>query len=302
MSCNNTDKKYAIALGYFDGLHIAHRAVINEAVRYSDYGFIPAVLLFDAHPRSVLNNENVSFLLQKDKRDSMLNSLGVVPLYVAFDEIKDMSPEEFVREVLIGRLNAGAVCCGFNYRFGKNGSGDPSELERLAGDYKLMLTVCPPVSAGGQEVSSTAIRNAIKEGNAEKAAEMLGYPFMFSSEVFTGDRRGRLLGAPTINQFLPEGIAVPRFGVYASKVYFDNKEYTGVTNIGSRPTFDGGSVRSETFILDFNGDLYGREVEVHLYSFIRPECRFPDALSLQEQIAKDVEAARIYFLEKNEKK
>lgn len=299
---NNKAGRYAIALGYFDGLHLAHKTVINEAVRFSSYGFVPAVLLFDEHPRSVISGDSVSFLLQKEKRDEMLKQMGVEPLYIAFNDIKDMSPEEFIRDILIGKFGAGALSCGFNYRFGKNGSGDSSVLADLTEKYKLKLSVCPAFTVGGEEVSSTKIRNSVKDGDMERAADMLGFPFMFVSEVFTGDQRGRLLGTPTINQLLPEGLTVPRFGVYASKVYFDSNEYIGVTNIGSRPTFDGKSVRSETYILGFSGDLYGRRVDVHLHKFIRPEEKFSDADSLKKQIAKDVESTERYFFEKNEKK
>ena len=129
----------------------------------------------------------------------------------------------------------------------------------------------------------------------ETANEMLGFPFTFSSEIFTGDRRGRLLGAPTVNQYIPAGLIVPRFGVYASRVYAEGREYVGVTNIGSRPTFDGESVRSETYILDFSGDLYGKNVRIELYEFIRDEKKFPDGDSLKAQIALDVQSVTRYF-------
>ena len=128
---------------------------------------------------------------------------------------------------------------------------------------------------------------------------MLGFPFSFTSEIFTGDRRGRLLGTPTVNQFIPRDITVPRFGVYASRVHFEEKSYIGVTNIGARPTFDGKSVRSETYILGFSGDLYGKSVEIELYKFIRDEKKFPDADALKKQISLDVQAVSDYFSEKN---
>lgn len=298
---SNNSRKYAIALGYFDGLHLAHMSVINKAVGYASDGLIPAVLLFDKHPSEVITGKKVPQLLQNEKRDELLKSKGVEPLYICFNNIKDMSPEEFVRDILIKKLHAGALICGYNYSFGKNSSGDAAVLGKLAEKYNLELTVCPPFSLNEEEVSSTKIRNAVAEGDIEKANRMLGYPFMFSSEIFTGDRRGRLLGAPTINQYLPEGLTVPRFGVYASEVFFDGRKYTGVTNIGSRPTFDGGSFRSETYIIGYSGDLYGRTVEVHLHSFIRPEKKFPDADTLKMQIAEDVKAAEKTFLKKNKK-
>lgn len=295
------EKKYAVALGYFDGLHTAHVAVINEAVRFSSEGLVPAVMLFDEHPRKLLCGEKVPCLIQKGKRDEILSEMGVETLLVSFEEIRDMSPEKFVKDILVKRFNAGAAVCGYNYRFGKNGTGDSVELKSLCEKCGIKTVICPEFTLGSENVSSTNIRNAVKNGEIEKANRMLGFPFGFSSEIFTGDRRGRLLGTPTINQFLPEELQIPAFGVYASKVFFDSKEYIGVTNIGSRPTFDGESVRSETYIIGFEGDLYGRTVSVELYKFLREEQKFPDADALKEQISKDVALTGAYFSEKNKK-
>lgn len=295
---NIPEKKYAVALGYFDGLHTAHMTVINEVIKSASDGFIPAVMLFDKHPRNILSGDNVPCLLQKEKRDKMLSSLGVSIFTVSFEEIKDMTPEAFIREILIKKFNAGMVSCGYNYRFGKNGLGDEKTLASACDKYGIKAVICPEFTLDGENVSSTYIRKLLSEGNIEKANRMLGFPFGFASEVFVGDRRGRLLGAPTINQFLPEDIQIPAFGVYASKVYTEEKEYIGVTNIGSRPTFDGKSVRSETYILDFKGDLYGQNVNIELYKFLRKEQKFADADALKTQISEDVALAKAFF-EKN---
>lgn len=290
-------KKYAVALGYFDGLHTAHMAVIKEAVNAAADKLIPAIMLFDKHPRSVLYGETVPCLVQQEKRQEKLSSVGVVPLTVSFEDIKDMSPEEFVEEILVKKFNAGVVVCGYNYRFGKNGTGDNKRLTSLCSAVGIKTIVCSEFTLLGENVSSTKIRSLIKDGDIEKANLMLGFPFGFSSEVFVGDRRGRLLGAPTINQFLPENLQVPLFGVYASRVYMNEKEYIGVTNIGSRPTFDGQSVRSETYIIGFEGDLYGKTVYVELYKFLRKEQKFDSADALKEQIAEDVVLTQRYFAE-----
>lgn len=290
-------KKYAVALGYFDGLHTAHMAVIKEAVNAAADKLIPAVMLFDKHPRSVLYGDTVPCLVQQEKRQEKLASAGVVPLTVSFEDIKDMSPEEFVEEILVKKFNAGVVVCGYNYRFGKNGTGDNKRLTSLCSAVGIKTIVCSEFTLLGENVSSTKIRSLIKDGDIEKANLMLGFPFGFSSEVFVGDRRGRLLGAPTINQFLPENLQVPLFGVYASRVYMNEKEYIGVTNIGSRPTFDGQSVRSETYIIGFEGDLYGKTVYVELYKFLRKEQKFDSADALKEQIAEDVVLTQRYFAE-----
>lgn len=288
-------KKYAIALGFFDGLHKAHKRVLSEAVKKVSSGYTPAVLLFDEHPRNVISGKKIPFLLQSGIRDAKLREMGLETLFVSFSEIKDMTPEEFVSEILVKRFSAGAVVCGFNYAFGKNASGTPEALKRLCMLHEISVTVVDDVTWEGEDISSTRIRKAVSEGKMEEAAALSGFPFTYESEIFTGDRRGRLLGAPTVNQFLPAELIVPRFGVYASRVYAEGKEYIGVTNIGSRPTFDGESVRSETYILDFSGDLYGRAVRIELYKFIRDEKKFPDGDALKAQIALDVQSVSRYF-------
>ncbi len=294
---NSSEKANIIALGFFDGLHMAHKTVLSETRKQAGDCFIPSVMLFDEHPRKVLRGDAVCLLLQTEKRDEILLNSGFTPLYVPFSDIKDMSPEEFVKSVLCERFSARGVVCGYNYRFGRNGEGDSKTLQKLCEKYGIEVKVCPEFTLDGEAVSSTRIRNAIEKGDIEEANRMLGFPFSFSAEVFSGDKRGRLLGAPTINQFLPDGLVVPQFGVYASKVIIDGKEYQGVTNIGFRPTFQGESVRSETYIVDFSGNLYGHTVEVQLYKFIRAEKKFSDADSLKKQIAEDVSAAVSYFFE-----
>ncbi len=287
--------KYAIALGFFDGLHKAHMRVLSEAVKKASSGFTPAVLLFDGHPRSIISGKRIPFLLQSSIRDEKLREMGLQTLCVSFSEIKDMSPEEFVEEILVKRFSAGAVVCGFNYAFGRNAAGNPELLKKICMQHEISVTVVEDVTWKGEDVSSTRIRRAVSEGNMEDVTALSGFPFTFESEIFTGDRRGRLLGTPTVNQLIPEELAVPRFGVYASRVYAEGKEYTGVTNIGSRPTFDGESVRSETYILDFSGDLYGKKVRIELYRFIRDERKFPDGDALKAQIALDVQSVVEYF-------
>lgn len=290
---NNTVKtEYAVALGFFDGLHRAHMTVLEKTLEAAhEKGLAPAVMLLDEHPRAVITGEAVPFLQQTSYRDKRLKDMGFTLFSVSFREIKDMAPREFFESVLCERFSARVLVCGYNYNFGKDAGGDTKALDGLCRERGMTLEICPEFTVGGETVSSSSIRSAIENGEIERADTMLGIPFGFCSEVFTGDRRGRLLGAPTINQYLPGELVVPKFGVYASKVYFDGKVYMGVTNIGSRPTFGVSSVRSETYIVDFSGDLYGREVRVELHSFIREERRFPDGDALKKQIAEDVRAA-----------
>lgn len=286
------ENRTAIALGFFDGLHLAHMQVISNVLdAYRLKGLVPCVLLFDKHPQSVLSAFRVPFLLEDEKRNSILSSLGVKTVFLKFDDIKNLSPEEFVKNILVEKYNVGLVSCGYNYRFGKKAQGDVELLRALGAEYGFEVSVCENTKLDGESVSSSAIRRAIADGDIIKANKMLGRPFAFSAEVFDGDHRGRLLGAPTINQYLPEGIAVPKFGVYASVAIIDGRERSAVTNIGNRPTFDGVSVRSETYIIDYSGNLYGKNVEVRLLDFIRNEKKFSDADELKLQIVKDAKNA-----------
>ncbi len=296
MTNNSVKTEYAVALGFFDGLHKAHMTVLEKTLETAHKGgFTPAVLLLDEHPRAVISGGIVPSLQQTADRDERLRKMGFTLFFVSFREIKDMSPEEFFAEILCDRFSCKAFVCGYNYSFGKKAAGNTDVLARLCKSRGMTLEVCPEFTVGGETVSSSFIRKAIENGEIERANEMLDFPFSFTSKVFTGDQRGRLLGSPTINQYLPEELITPKFGVYASKVYFDGKEYIGVTNIGSRPTFGVSSIRSETFIVDFSGDLYDRDVRIELYSFIRPERKFPDGDSLKQQIAEDVKAVLLKF-------
>ena len=284
--------KTAVALGFFDGLHLAHRRVLESAAAQKDKGLTPCVLLFDDHPLHVLKGTDVPKLLQNDKRDAILREMGLTTVDCSFARIKDMPPQTFVAQVLAGELNAAFVACGYNYRFGKHGVGDAAALQDLCAAYDISVCVCPEMDVDGEPVSSTAIRGLIEAGEVDKAADMLGRYFSFESPVIEGDRRGRLLGTPTVNQLLPEHLVTPRFGVYLSRVSFGGKSYTGVTNVGARPTFHAGDPRSETYILDFSGDLYGQNVETALVKYIRPVMAFENAEALKAQIAEDIAAAR----------
>lgn len=293
----NKNEKYAVALGFFDGLHKGHMAVLNETLKYACKGLTPAVILFDEHPRKVLFGDDVPLLLQREKRDEMLRKMGFQCIYVPFRDIMNMSPEEFVDEILIKKVNARALVCGYNYRFGKASSGDSRLLTLICEKRSIPVSVASEYISDNTAVSSTKIRSAVEKGDITQANALLGYEFSFSSAVFSGDKRGRTLGTPTINQYFPENLIVPRYGVYASRVFIESREYKGVTNIGCRPTFDGKNARSETYIMDYNGDLYGRVIEISLVKFIREEKKFPDAPSLIRQINEDVERTKEFFSE-----
>lgn len=287
----NDSNKRAVALGFFDGLHTAHIAVLRKALAQRENGLIPAILIFDRHPAEVITGKEVKRLMTTEKRDEMLRALGFEIIRIRFESIKDMSPEAFVSDILVRQLNAGYVCCGYNYRFGKNGEGNSTLLTSLCAAENIGIGVCEQITVNGRTVCSTAIREAAAEGDMQTVRLMLGRPLEFCTSVFSGDKRGRLLGAPTANQYLPENFVIPKFGVYASVVELDGTEYAAVTNIGNRPTFDGVSLRSETYIIGFSGDLYGRYIDVKLFAFLRPEMKFSSFDALKEQIAVDASEA-----------
>ncbi len=274
-----------IALGTFDGLHIGHKAVLFSNKNYYDKRI---ALLFTEHPQKLLAGKNPGELLTRAKKEKLLKEWGYEPEYIDFSEISRKSPEEFIDDILIKRYGATALCCGFNYRFGKNAEGKVDVLKRLCGEREMSLTICNEIDYDGIPVSSTRIRDAIKNGDIEAANKMLGYHFSYDFEVVHGDARGRILGSPTINQFFPEDFTVAQYGVYASYTVIDGKPYVSVTNIGVRPTVEGISEkRSETNIIGFNGDLYGQRVEVSLLKKIRSEMKFNSFDELSNQIAID---------------
>ena len=287
-----TDEKLnngsAVALGNFDGMHIGHLAVLEKATELGEGGLIPTVMLFDEHSLKAVLGEAPPRLMTDIERLVFLKKKGLEIRTVSFADIKNLTPEEFVDGVLINQLNARAVVCGFNYRFGKGAAGDASLLESLCEGRGIECIIADEVLADSIPVSSTAIRRKIEDGDIEEANRMLGRLFGFTATVIDGDKRGRTWGFPTVNQRLPEEMVVPCFGVYQSLVCVDGQEYTGVTNIGSRPTVGTDVVLSETHILDFSGDLYGRDVEVRLIRFIRPERKFGSFDELALQIRNDI--------------
>lgn len=281
--------KRAVALGNFDGLHSGHTAVIEKAKAMAQNGLVPCVLLLDPLPCNVEGFTPHKALITDSEKEKLLGEMGVEVVKIDFLKIKDYEPVRFFEDIIIKELNAGAVSCGFNYRFGKNGSGDSTLLESLCKTSGVAFCVSEPVEAEGLPISSTRIRNALENGEIEKANAMLGRAFGYTLEVVHGDKIGRLLDCPTINQLFPEELIVPKYGVYSSEAKIDGKWLRSVTNIGRRPSFENDEQRSETHIIGFNGDLYGQLVEVRLLSYKRGEKKFSSLDELKEQLSKDRE-------------
>lgn len=276
-----------VALGTFDGLHMGHKAVITaEKSQYER----KIALMFIQHPQSK-NGEAPCRLITPQQEREILFSWGVEPVYLDFTEISDMSPTEFVDTILVDKLNAKSIACGFNYRFGKGAEGDVNTLMTLCAEREIKLTVVDKIEYNDEPVSSTRIREAVRTGDMKAARAMLGRYFSYDFEVLHGDERGRVLGSPTINQFFTHDFQVPEFGVYASFTDVDGEIYPSVTNVGVRPTIGNSEKRSETNIIGYNGDLYGQYPRVFLVEKIRGEKAFGSLDELRESIFADREKA-----------
>ena len=273
-----------IALGNFDGLHIGHRKVLESNKNNYDKKI---ALMFREHPGKFLSGKAPAQLITPEKRNALLAEWGFTAEYIDFSEVSSLSPIEFVEEILIKKFGADALCCGFNYRFGKDAKGNADLLSIICKEKGLKLLVSSEVDYEGKPVSSTRIRECILKGDTKSVKEMLGRYFNYDFPVVHGDARGRFLGSPTINQFFTEDFAVPEFGVYASFTVVDGKKYPSVTNIGVRPTIGNSEKRSETNIIGFDGDLYGKRIEVNLVEKIRGEMVFGSLEELSAQISRD---------------
>lgn len=279
----------SLALGAFDGLHRGHMAVIRRACAPGEGGrrLQPAVFTFSRSPAG-----NSAVLTGRDK-ERLLEDAGVEVLYsLEFSQVKDWEAEAFVEQVLFETCAAQRLCCGEDFRFGRGARGDTALLQTLCDRRGVELTVVPPVKEGGEKVSSTRIRAAVEAGDISLANRLLGRPFGFSLEVIHGNHIGTGLGTPTINQAIPEGFVLPRFGVYASWCRVGGEYFYGVTNVGVKPTVGSDRVLAETWMPEFQGDLYGKRVRVFLLEFLRPEKKFGSLGELKAAIQTNGEQAK----------
>ena len=292
------EKGTAVALGYFDGIHIGHREVLDKALSVAEEkGLVPVVMLFDIHPRKLVSGNIPPMLTSEEDKREILTEMGFTVFDFDFHKGMNYSPNEFIEKILVETLNAKAVSCGFDYHYGKGGKGNADTMREELGKRNIEFFAASPVVLGEDIVSSTEIRKCISQGDIEKANAMLGECFSYDFEVVRGDGIGRTIGFPTINQFFPEDFVVPKYGVYASMAKIDGKTYPAVTNVGIRPTVAQDGMRSETCILDFSGDLYGKKVQVKLIKYLRDETKFPDIEALKRAIGKDIENARNIYKE-----
>lgn len=285
-----------VALGFFDGVHAGHRAVLCRAVQEAgERGLTPGVFTFRTGagaPRPQSKQDAAALLTEEQKWD-IFDSLGLsFCLCPPFESFSFLSPQEFFQSVLVEKMGAKGLCCGKDYRFGCGAVGDVTLLKRLCETQGVTLTVVDEVLQGQDPVRSTRIRELLLAGEAEQAARLMGRPLMLDTPVIKGNQLGRTIGSPTINQEFPPGFLIPRYGVYATLVQVNGKSYAGVTNVGVKPTVGSPVPLSETYILDFSGDLYGQRIRVYFLQFLRPEQKFPSIDALKEKIQENAVTAK----------
>lgn len=295
-----TDRKRAMALGFFDGVHIGHAALLDKTKqRAAEIDAMPSVLTFDVHPDTLVFNAEVPLINSAIGRKDIINRCFGIDnvVFIHFNQkVMHMDWREFIDE-LINELDIAWLVVGHDFCFGYKGLGTAPRLKEYCAEKGVGCDIIEPVCRDGIVVSSTEIRKLIQNGEIEKANEYLGHPHMLSDTVRSGYHLGTKMGTPTINMKIPEGVIIPRHGVYAAKVILDDgSEHISVTNVGVRPTVsDAGAVSVESFILDFDGNLYDKQARVEFFSFLRDERKFDDISSLGEQIKRDAEEARAYF-------
>ncbi len=282
-----------LAFGFFDGVHLGHAALLNRArERAAALGAAPAVLTFDAHPDTFVKGEPVHLLCAARDRDYILQRWFQIDrvYYIHFNAETMRTPWNVFLDQIREKYPVVHFVVGYDFRFGDGGKGTAELLEDYCAQHGLGCDVIPAVKLDGLTVSSTLIRRLLAEGEIEQANRMLGHPHLLTDRVRTGFRLGRTMDFPTVNMRFEDGVLLPRFGVYASRVLMPEGVRGGVTNIGVRPTFDGSGkhVTVETHIFDYSAECYGQRLCVELHAFLRPERPFSSTEELRAQIRRDV--------------
>jgi len=293
-------KKRIIALGYFDGVHLGHAALIKRVLEIGEKtGLIPSVITFDTHPQSFIENKDIPLINSpQDRSDLIRRVFGINDIiFLHFDKSTVTMPWNKFIDHLVNEFGAQHLVAGKDFKFGSGGKGNSKLLEEKCLERGIGCDIIPGVFYDNILISSTYIRELLLAGDIERANTFLGHPHVLTDIVRYGYKLGRTLGTPTINMRFPAGVLIPANGVYATKVYLeDGLIKTGVTNIGTRPTVDdSGCITAETHILDFQRNLYGRQVRVEFYKRLRPEIEFGSIDELKTQIHRDCDMAAAFF-------
>lgn len=289
-----------LVLGNFDGVHRGHKALIAalKRLKAETKSSVPLGAFCFTEPPSRHFGVNVPQLTDNQKKIELLRREGLQFIILCdFPTVANLSPEEFVAKILIGKLNCKLAVCGYNYSFGKGAAGSPSDLVRWLGSQGgREVRVVDAVKDGRHVISSSVIRTMLQNGHPEDAARLLGYPYAMRATVTEGKQYGRKIGVPTANLNFDEHALVPAFGVYAATVRYGRKLYPAIANVGVRPTFDDGDhANCEVYLIGFNGYLYDKTLEVSFLHYLREERKFDSPEALREQIQRDIAAATEYL-------
>ena len=296
-------QRRVIALGFFDGVHLGHGALLRRvAERSKELDALPCAFTFNQSPAAALTGQVVPLLTGVDDRTQLMRELyGIREVVVApFEVMRQMDWQDFVEQYLQKELGAVHVVAGHDFHFGYRGEGSPQRLADKCARLGLGCDVIPKVELDGVTISSTHIRTLVEAGALEQATRFLGHPHMLSGTVVHGNEIGRTLGSPTANLPVPQGVIAPGFGVYATRVVLPDGARPAVTNVGVRPTVSsaGQAVIVEPWILDYRGDLYGRDIRVEFHARLRPERKFPSLQALRDAIGENAAQTRAYFAAK----
>ena len=284
------NKPCAIALGFFDGVHIAHQKIIKSVVNYAKENKLrPIVLSFDLSPLEILSPEKVSYITTKREKEKLINALGAEAEFIPVSrDFLDMSAEDFIAEILVKKYNVKYAACGYNYRFGKGGKGNTDMLQEYGNRLGFTAKVLECEFYNGESVSSSRIRELISKGDISLANKLLGRNFFVEGTICEGKHLGRTIGFPTANMFFEDAVVIPKKGVYKTLVTVNNRAYKAITNTGINPTVGGEKLRTETYIPHFDENIYNQKMKIEFIDFIREERKFESIEKLQKQIAEDI--------------
>lgn len=290
------EQKRVFALGFFDGVHLGHQMLLRECKKLAqELGIGTAAITFEAHPQSLFTQNPPPLINTNADRIRLLRQYGMdtVYSYPVNEAVMHLPWDSFLEELLA--LGASGFVCGDDFRFGHRGEGNAEKLKQYCHRQGIPCVIVPEQVLDGVRISSTHIRNLIETGKMEEATRFLAHAHILTGTVVPGRSLGHKLGFPTANVLLPEGVVCPKHGVYACRVRVEDRFFLAVTNVGSRPTVNGHQVRTESWILDFDGDLYGKEIHLVFRAFLRPEQRFESIEALKDAVERDALAAREYF-------
>lgn len=283
-------EKTAVALGIFDGMHKGHRCVIENVCSCRRDGLKTAVFTFSSEEILTKHNKPFRYIYKNQQKLDILDEYNIDYICCPeFESVKNMGTAEFAKKILKGKLNAAKVVCGKRFRFGKNAAGDYRELYELGLEYGFEVIAVPPVLDDDMTISSSAVRTLLTDGNIEKANHLLGKNYEIYGEVVYGNQLGRTIGLPTANIRFSERQLVPHYGAYASETVIDGRKYLSVTDIGTKPTVENNAEPlSETHIIDYSGDIYGKKITVSLSRLLRNEMKFSSVEELKNTIDNDI--------------